>query len=64
MKASGIRFCRVSEDADKLAGFPGDDFGLEAVGDDLDAPVAGSTFRGAVFTAGTIWVEARRLAGW
>lgn len=55
MKVLGIRFCKVSNDAEELAGFLGDGLGLPKtkMGED------GDPFCGAVFSvgAGESWVE-------
>ncbi len=53
MKFLGIRFCSVSDDAEELASFLGDGFGLP----ERKMTEDGSPFSGAVFPAGESWIE-------
>jgi hypothetical protein len=49
----GIRFCSVSAEAEALARFLGEGLGLPA----SDMGYEGDEFGGAVFPAGTSWIE-------
>ena len=56
MEVLGIRFCSVTPEAESLAGF------LEALGlprrePGDDAPTTSGEFQGAVYPAGTGWIE-------
>jgi len=53
MQVLGIRFCSVSADAEEMAGFLGDGFGLPERKLTEDAV----PFSGAVFPAGDSWIE-------
>lgn len=54
MNVLGIRFCSVSEQAESLAKF----LGSEGLGlPQTDMPAMGDGFSGAVFPAGTSWIE-------
>ncbi len=58
MKILGIRFCRVSAQAEQLAGFLGTDFGMPPINDELGPPSEGQPFAGSVFPAGEhSWIE-------
>ena len=53
MQVLGIRFCSVSPDAEKLAEFLGRQLGLP----ERDMNYDGEGFGGAVFPAGSSWIE-------
>lgn len=53
MKILGIRFCSVSKEAEKLAEFFSSGLGLPQ----LDFGADSEEFNGAIFPAGTSWVE-------
>ncbi len=58
MKILGIRFCRVSTQAEQLAGFLGTEFGMPAISEELGPPSEDRTFSGSVFPAGEhSWIE-------
>lgn len=53
MKVLGIRFCSVSDEAEKLAGFLRNGLGLPVA----PARDEAEAFQGAVFPAGESWIE-------
>lgn len=58
MKILGIRFCRVSQQAEQLASFLGSDFGMPPINEELGPPAKDKPFSGSVFPAGEhSWIE-------
>ena len=57
MKFLGIRFCRVSKDAEALANFLGDQLGLPPMEHKECSKDDSAGFTGAIFPAGGSWIE-------